>query len=166
MWDAPRDRRFEVMTTTAPHLKKIAGAALCAAALLPATASAKTQTLRYFDKPTDIVQTQADGTVVDHAPYPDAGPGDTLDVFSLDYVGNHKKHAKKATASSHLHCVFAAGPPTCTSDVAIGGALLFFKGDAIAFGTGVFRGASGTAVNKMVSDADNTSDVTVKVKLR
>src|SRR5690349_8364615 len=108
-----------------------------AALLFPATASAKSMTLRYFDKPTDLVLTQADGTVIDHPPYPDVAPGDTLDIYSLDYAGNHKKHAKTASASSHTRCVFSGpGEPACEANVAIGGALLFFKGDSVAYGTG------------------------------
>lgn len=155
------------MTTNAPHLTKIAGAALCAAALFPAAASAKTQTLRYYDLPTDIVVTQADGTVIDHAPYPDSAPGDTLDVYSLDYVGNHRKHAKKPNASSHLRCVFAEGPPACESHVAIGGELLIFDADSkVKFGTGRFRGATGTAVNRTVSDTLDDSDTVVKLSLK
>ena len=141
--------------------------AACAALVLPATASAKSQTLRFFDKPTDIVLTQADGTVIDHPPYPDVAPGDTLDIYSLDYAGNHKKHAKKPSASSHTRCVFSGpGEPTCEANVAIGSALLFFKGDSLSVGTGIFRGATGTATNKNVSDEDNSSDIVVKLHLK
>jgi hypothetical protein len=161
-----RGRSFDVMNR---NLTSLAGAALCVAALVPATASAKSTTLRFFDKPTDIVMTQADGTVIDQAPYPDIAAGDTLDIFSLDFVGNHKKHAKKATASSHTRCVFAQGtqgPPACDADVAIDGALLYFTGDTLTRGTGVFRGATGTATSKTVSDEDNSSDIVVKLKLK
>jgi hypothetical protein len=40
-------------------------------------------------------------------------------------VGNHKRHAKRATMSDYLRCTFMAyGEPDCFGYVAIGGSLL------------------------------------------
>jgi len=39
-------------------------------------------------------------------PYPEAVAGDTLDIYAVDYAGNHSKHAKRPTASEHVACRF------------------------------------------------------------
>src|SRR3954452_13627233 len=100
--------------------------------LVPAaSASAKTETMRFFSKVDKLTLTHADGTVVDTP----AGPpvaGDRLDVYASDFAGNHRKHAQKATASEHVVCTFSSAPePDCTSHVAIGGSLLIFKGNTL-----------------------------------
>src|SRR5690349_22442368 len=103
-------------------------AAVCALAVWPGAgqAAGRTQTIKVFDKPVSIKVTHADGTVVTHAPYPEPQAGDVLEVNSLDFVGNHAHHAKRATMSTHLRCTFAAAgtEPTCQSYVAAGGSLL------------------------------------------
>lgn len=130
-------------------------------------AASHTQTLRFFDKPVSIKLTHADATVVDHAPYPDPKPGDTLDVNSLDYRGNHLHHAKRSMASTHLRCVFGAGEPTCESHVAIGGSLLIFTGDpgTLSNATGVYQGATGRVVSSKEL-ANNASDIVARIRLR
>jgi hypothetical protein len=147
--------------------------AACAAGaflLLPAIggAAGRTQTLRFFDKPVSITLTRADGTVVAHPPYPEARPGDTLDVLSLDYAGNHARHARQWTASGHLRCVFRSGPPTCESHVAIGNSLLVFKGNpaTLTHGTGIYLGATGRATAKEIPGANDASDIVAKIQLR
>lgn len=138
------------------------------AVLLPASglASTQTQTLRFFDKPVSITLTHPNGTVVTRAPYPDAKPGDTLDVNSLDYVGNHTKHAARPMGSSHLRCVFRAGPPTCESHVAIGGSMLVFSGNPgkLTNGTGIYQGATGRVISAKEVGND-ASDVVARIQL-
>src|SRR4051812_27739551 len=112
--------------------------ALIAAALTlvpAASAPARTQTMRYFSHVEKLTLTHADGTVVDNPTAPPVA-GDRLDIYSSDYVGNHKRHEKKASASDHAVCVFGAGPePDCTSHVAIGGSLLIFDDDTLIGGS-------------------------------
>jgi hypothetical protein len=149
------------------HTIRIAALVL-ALALVPAAAQArsKTKTLRFFDKEQSTVLTHADGTVVDHAPYPDVAPGDTLDVFSVDFAGNHRHHAKHWTASNHLHCVFGAGEPDCVSHVAIGGSQLIFRGNpgTVIGGTGRYLRATGRVVH--AKEVPGGTDVVARVHLR
>jgi hypothetical protein len=145
-------------------------AAVCAVALWPgaSNAASRTQTLRFFDKPVSIKLTHPDGTVVDHAPYPDPAPGDTLDVNSLDYKGNHTHHAKRPIGSAHLRCVFGTGEPTCESHTAIGGSMLIFSGNpgTLTNGTGIYQGATGRVISaKEVPGSDNATDVVAKIQL-
>ena len=60
-------------------------------------AASRTQTLRFFDKPVSIKLTRADGTVVARAPYPEARPGDTLDVDLARLRRQPRHHAKRWT---------------------------------------------------------------------
>ena len=148
-----------------------AGAAgLCALALWPGAgqAAGKTETLRIFDKPVSMTLTAADGKVIRHAPFPEPKAGDVLDVYALDFVGNHRRHEAHASMSEHLRCTFgASGPPTCESHVAIGGSLLIFKGNKLVAGTGRYRGATGRVLsNKVVDERTNASDVVARITLR
>jgi hypothetical protein len=148
-------------------------AALSASAvmLLPGAgqAASRTQTLRFFDKPVSMKLTHADGTVVANPQSVQPQPGDTLDVDSLGYRGNHSHHTKRFTASTHLRCTFGAGAPTCESHVAIGNSMLIFTGDpgTLSNGTGIYQGATGRVVsNKSVRGTANASDIVVKIQLR
>lgn len=150
----------------------LAAAAACALALLPsagAQAGGRTQILRFFDQPVSITLTRPSGVVIDQAPYPQARPGDVLNVNSVAYVGTHLRHAKKWTASSHLQCTFRpAGPPSCVSHVAIGGSQLVFSGNPgkLVNGTGIYQGASGRVVSsKEVPGMDDASDVVLRIQL-
>ena len=138
-------------------------------ALLPGAgqAASRTQTIKVFDKPVSIKVTHPDGTMVSHAPYPEPQAGDVLEVNSLDFVGNHAHHAKRATMSTHLRCTFAAAgtEPTCQSFVASGGSLLIFTGDALTDGTGIYQGATGRVVS-MKELPDDTSDIVARIRLR
>ena len=130
-------------------------------------APGRTTTLRFYDKPVSITLTRADGTVVRHAPYPRPKDGDTLDVVSLDYQGNHARHAKDWSGSSHLRCVFLAAP-TCTSHVAFGDSMLIFTGSPgkLVLGTGIYAGATGRVVSsKEVPGGDNATDIVAKIQL-
>ncbi len=166
------------MTTIAHHLTRSIAAAgvvagLCAAMFLaPAgqAAGGKTQTLRFFDKVVSVQITKADGTVVKRPPFPEPGPGDTLDVVSLDYAGNHAKHAKKAAGTNHLRCVFPAnpGPPDCISHVALGSSMLVFEGNpgTLVLGTGRYLGARGRVLSNTTVGGGNDSDVVARITLR
>jgi hypothetical protein len=144
-------------------------AGLCALVLWPGAgqAAGKTETLRFFDKPVSMTLTSADGTVVRHAPFPEPKAGDVLDVYALDYAGNHPKHEARASASEHLRCTFGdAGPPDCESHVAIGGSLLIFRGDKLVAGTGRYQHATGRVLsNKTVDEKSNSSDIVVRINL-
>jgi hypothetical protein len=144
-------------------------AGLCALALWPGAghAAGTTQTLRVFDKPVAMTLTRADGTVVRHAPFPEAKAGDVLDVYALDFVGNHRNHEKHASMSSHLRCTFGdGGPPVCENHVAIGGSLLIFLGDKVVAGTGRYAHATGRVLSsKEVDERANTSDVVARIHL-
>lgn len=132
-------------------------------------AASRTQTLRFYDVPVSIKLIHADGTVVARAPYPEPKPGDTLDVISLEYVGNHARHAKQWTASAHLRCRFRSGPPTCESHVAIGGSLLVFTGNpgTVTNGTGIYLGATGRVIsNTEAPGTADGSDIVAKIQLR
>jgi hypothetical protein len=149
--------------------RAVAVAAVSAAALMPAVAHAgggKTQTLRVFDKTQSLVLTRADGTVVDHAPFPQAAPGDTLDVFSIDYAGNHKRHAARPSGSSHVRCVFGTGEPTCVGHAAIGGSMLIFDGNpgTVVGGTGRYLGATGRVLTN--KEVPGGSDIVARIHLR
>src|SRR3954470_20794237 len=71
-----------------------------------ASASAKTETLRFYSKIEQLTLTKADGTVVQPGPGVEPGPGDRLEIFASDFAGTHRKHAKQATGSEHLVCTF------------------------------------------------------------
>lgn len=147
-------------------------AAIAAGATIPAISGAhaqsgKTQTLHIFDKPVSISLTTADGKTISHPPYPDAQAGDVLNVYSLDYIGNHSHHARNWTMSTHLTCTFAQGPPTCVSDVAVGGSLLSFDGNKLVGATGAYQGATGRALStKEIPGTNNQSDLVLRITRR
>jgi hypothetical protein len=142
---------------------------LCILALWPGAgqAAGRTQTLRVFDKPVSTTLTHADGTVVRHAPFPEPKAGDVLDVYALDFAGDHRRHEKRASMSEHLRCTFGdAGPPDCESHIAIGGSLLIFRGDKLVAGTGRYAHATGRVLsNKTVDERSNTSDIVARIHL-
>jgi hypothetical protein len=129
-------------------------------------ATHNTETLRYFSKDVSTTVTRADGTVLRKPPFPEPQPGDTLDINALDYVGNHRHHAKRFSASHHLQCVFTSAEPQCISHVAVGGSLLIFEGfpGTLINGTGRYQGASGRVLkNKEVKGG---SDIVARIHTR
>jgi hypothetical protein len=129
--------------------------------------SAHSQTLRIFDKPVATTLTNASGKVISRPPYPQPQTGDVLDVYSLDYLGNHRHHAAHWSMSSHLHCTFGTGQPACESHIAIGGSLLIFNGNKLVGGTGRYQGATGRILsNRQLPGAANTSDIVARVHRR
>jgi hypothetical protein len=148
----------------------VAVAAVSLAALVPAVATAggggKTQTLRFFDKPQSLVLTKADGTVIDHPPFPEPAAGDTLEVFSVGFTGDHKHHSARFSGSNHLRCVFGTGEPTCESHFAMGNSMLIIDGNpgTVVGGTGRFLGATGRVLSN--KEVEGGSDVVAKIRLR
>ena len=140
-------------------------AALAASSAVAVGGVHKTQTLRLFDKPVSTTLTQADGKVIDKPPYPEPKSGDVLDVYSLDFVGNHRHHAKHWSMSGHLQCVFGAGEPDCVSHTAVGGSLLIFSGSpgTLTAGTGRYAGATGRVLSN--KDVKGGSDVVARIHL-
>jgi len=145
-----------------------AAAALCGLALWPVAGQAarKTETLRFFSKDVSQTVTTADGRVIRKPPYPEPKPGDSLDINALDYVGNHRDHAQRWSASHHLRCVFSTGEPDCVTHVAIGGSLLIFRGypGALVNGTGRYQGAGGRVLSN--KEAPGGSDIVARIHLR
>jgi hypothetical protein len=130
-----------------------------------AAGAGKTQTLRLFSKPVSITLTQSDGTVIRKPPYPDPKPGDVLDVNSVDYVGNHRRHAARWSISDHVRCVFSTGEPDCEGQVAIGGSLLIFRGfpGTLVNGTGRYEGATGRVIKN--EEVKGGSDIVARIRL-
>jgi hypothetical protein len=143
------------------------------AALAPA-ANAKTVTLHYFSKQTSSTFVNPQGQPL--APNSSPAIGDINDNTGIDYVGSHKHHAKKPTASDHLRCTITnftatAGTASCDGQIAIGGSMLLAN-DArftlsngphvipINGGTGIYRHAHGTIVAMSVG---NNTDFTITV---
>ncbi len=149
------------------HIRLFAIALVASLASAPAALAAKrkTETIRAFSKPVSFVYTSVDGTVTQGPP---AGPpqaGDVFEISSLDYVGNHKKHARKATMSDYLRCTFLPDlTPDCYGYTAIGGSLLRFHGLDVIGGTGRYQGATGKTIKN--EEVPGGSDFVVKVKLR
>jgi hypothetical protein len=164
---SPRCRRLLI----AP----LAGAVLALAVFVPA-ASARTATLHYFSKETSSTFVTPQGKPLG----PNSAPavGDINDNTDVDYVGNHKQHAKQSTASDHLRCTITgsagnSATAICDAQIAIGGSMLLANHVKLTFsesnapivvpingGTGIYRHAHGTVISTSVG---NNSDLTVKV---
>jgi Domain of unknown function (DUF4440) len=150
-----------------PPIVGATAAAVCALALSPVAgyAAGTTQTLRFFDVPESTTLTQADGTVVSRPPLPEPKAGDVLDVYSVEYAGNHRHHASRSTASVHQHCAFStAAEPDCEVHVALGGSLLVFRGDTLTNGTGRYQRATGRVLTNQ--EVAGGSDIVAKIRLR
>ena len=149
---------------------------LLAFGALAAPADAAGTTLRFFNRNQTVTATDAGG-----APLPNNGSGaaptvgDRVAYTALDYVGNHRRHASRASASSHLACTFASATTlTCNAQFAVGG-LLLLGNDVTATlmsngvssipvngGTGKYQHATGTIV---VTPIKNSVDADVTIRL-
>ncbi len=155
---------------------KCAAASVAACATVMAVgvsaAAAKTVTLHFFSKQVYTRISDANG----HPLAPNSAPavGDRLSFASNDYAGNHKHHAKRATASDHVVCTLTStSSALCDGTIALGGSMILgddfvlnFNSNAptivkITGGTGRYRHAHGTVTVKSVG---NNSDLTIKVK--
>jgi hypothetical protein len=156
-----------VVGMTTKRFSKLIAALFCAALVWPAAGHAadRTKTIKIFSKTVALTVTHPDGTVVDHPPFPDMQPGDVLDVYSLDFRGNHKHHSKHFVGSDHVRCVFGAGEPDCVSHVALGGSMLIFSGNpgTLVGGLGRFQGATGRVISS--KEVRGGNDVVAKIKL-
>ena len=172
--------RFTLRTRKSPRsrtrqIAPLASAVLALAVVVP-TASARTVTLHYFSKQTSSTFVTPQGKPLG----PNSAPavGDINDNTDLDYVGNHKHHAKRSKASDHLRCTITgstknSATATCDAQIAIGGSMLLANHTKLTFsessapvvvsidgGTGIYRHAHGTVTSTSVG---NNSDLTIKV---
>jgi hypothetical protein len=134
-------------------------------------ASARTTTLRYFSKQVYFRISNRLGQRLPSNSKP--AIGDRISFASIDYVGNHTHHAKKATASDHVDCTITSpSGGICDGQIAIGGSMIL--GEDFPFsltsntqkviitgGTGRYGGASGTVSATSVSK--NGTDLTIRV---
>ncbi|HEY2604060.1 MAG TPA: hypothetical protein VGI67_21055 [Thermoleophilaceae bacterium] len=156
-----------------------AAGAFAALALFAAPAGAAT-TYRFFSKQTSQQFLDPSGKPITD---PNAQPvaGDQFISTDLDYVGNHKHHAKHWTVTDHLACTITSTTPTgalalCNGQFAIGGSLLIAENENVTFnfasasttvvpvnaGTGKFRHAKGTVRSTDIGNSNN-SDVVIKL---
>jgi hypothetical protein len=139
----------------------------------PALASAKTTTtLRLFAKSVAFGMFHANGKPITNPNVPPK-PGDYLIGTDIDYVGNHKKHAKIPTGGDNAVCTFTtATKAVCDEVIAIGGSLLLADHVTVDFrltspvsritgGTGKFKRARGTITVTPLLPTSN-SDFTVR----
>ena len=126
----------------------------------------KEETLRYYVKDVSMTIAHADGTVVRRPPYPAPAAGDVMVINSLDYRGDHARHATHWSGSEYVRCVFAQGPPACTVTVALGSSLLVFNGSSgmLVNGTGRFQGAQGRVLSQ--KEVPGGADVIARIRLR
>ena len=142
-------------------------------ALAPGLASAKTTTtFRLFAKSVALGMFHSNGQPITN-PSAQPKPGDYLIGTDVDYLGNHKKHAKTPTGSDNAVCTFtSATKAVCDEVIAIGGSLLISNHVTVNFsaaspvskitgGTGKFKGARGTITVTPLIPTLN-SDFTVK----
>jgi hypothetical protein len=160
-----------MMSTHRRSIPAAVAVAIVAAVAIPAltgaqTSTGKTQTLRFFDKPVAITLTHPNGKIIRRGPHPQPKPGDILDVYSLDYAGNHLHHASNWTMSGHLRCTFGNGAPVCESHTALGSSILIFDGNKLAAGTGLYQGATGRVISNMEVGNGNDSDVVARIQRR
>jgi hypothetical protein len=165
-----------MFTSLSTHSRRLVAGALAIAATAvvatPAVAGqSQTKTLRFFEKANDFSLTTADGTPKDPRSGP-AAAGDIIDVAGTLYVGNHRRHARRAAGTDHTRCVFT-GPDTgtCQGEVAIGGSLILVRSElggnpfTAWWGTGRFKGITGTGTSRSIGEESNDSDVVLRYRL-
>jgi hypothetical protein len=106
------------------HILTLAIALAAALVLAPGAFAAKRkiETIRAFSKPVSFTYTSVDGTVTQGPPAAPPRAGDVFEIDSMDFRGNHRRHAKRSTMSSYLRCTFLPSlEPDCYGYVAIGG---------------------------------------------
>jgi hypothetical protein len=153
--------------------------AIAAVAIGSASAKTSTLTLHFFQKGVSFRLTDAAGNPLPTNAIPTVGS--VFDASDVDYVGNHKHHAKKSTASDHIRCVFETVPTTptgtatllCDGAIAIGGSMLLADHSTAAGsqssttvqingGVGKYKGYHGTATSTSIGNTNN-SDLVVKI---
>jgi hypothetical protein len=148
--------------------------ALGVGGVLAPGAGAKSETLHFFERSVTNDFFNAAGKPIQlNPPMTVLVKGDRLDDTDLDYVGDAAHHAKRWTASDHLSCTFTATAAICDAEVAVGGSLLLGTDVRVQFGpgatvvklnggTGVFKGAHGTAISANVGNSNN-ANLTLKL---
>jgi hypothetical protein len=146
--------------------------ALCAVAILAASASAAT-TLHFFEKSLSSTFTDPSGHPIGNSNTPPPA-GSAINSTSIGYAGNSKHHAKAPTASIHLACVITTAPKAvCFGQIAIGGSMLLanqftvnlagsgnpFSTVKLNGGIGKFAHARGTVHSTPAGK--NTSNITI-----
>ena len=153
---------------------RCAAASVAACAMMVAVgasvAAAKPVTLHFFSKQVYLRISDASGHPLPSNSAP--GVGDRFSFASNDYVGNHKHHAKRPTASDHVVCTLTStSAGLCDGTIAIGSSLILGDDFVLNFnsnittvkitgGTGRYQHAQGDVINKNVG---NNSDVTIKI---
>jgi hypothetical protein len=147
--------------------------AVCTAVMAASASAAavKTRTMHFFSKQVYSRISDASG----HHALPPLAVGDRLSFASNDYAGNHKHHARQATASDHIVCTVtstATSTALCDGTIAIDGSMIIGDDFALNFvsnaatrvkitgGTGLYRHAHGIVVAKPVGD---NADLTIKL---
>lgn len=145
--------------------------AIGALALAALPVGAATVKLRFFQQAESTTLFDSTGHVITD-PKHEPVAGDKLDLTDRLFVGNHKKHAKRYTATDHLRCTFTA-PTTglCSGSIAIGGSMLLADDVTIDLskqplvingtsGTGIYRKLKGSITIKGIPHTQN-SDVVI-----
>jgi len=144
--------------------------ALAASGAVAGAASAKRETLRFFQVGGRAQFYNAAGKKIDlNPPATLPKPGDSFDEVDVDYVGTPKHHAVQWTATDHLTCTFTNHDTgLCNSQIAIGGSLLLSNNFTMKFGpsnapapineaTGVFSGMHGTLTDEDLPKSNNAT---------
>lgn len=145
-------------------------AALAASGALAGAASAKSETLHFYQVGGRAQFYNAAGKKINLNP-PATLPkaGDSFDETDLDYAGTPKDHASHWTATDHLTCTFTnADTGRCNFQIAIGGSLLLSNNFTLNFrldkepapvneGTGVFKGAHGSLTDENLPKSNNAT---------
>jgi hypothetical protein len=149
-------------------------AALATAGLFAGVASAKSETLHFYQVSGPTQFYNAAGHPINLNP-PATLPtaGDSFDETDLDYSGTAKHHVSHWTASDHLTCTFSnADTGVCNFQIAIGGSLLLSNNFALHFqlpeavvaiseGTGAFRGVHGRFTDVTLPTNSNDAILTM-----
>jgi hypothetical protein len=149
-----------------------ASVAACAAivAVGASAAAAQAVTLHFFSK--GVYSRFSDAAGKPLGPKSRPAAGDRLSFASNYYAGNHKHHAKQATASDHIVCTFTStSSALCDGTIAIGSSMIIGDDFVLKFnsktttvkitgGTGRYRHAHGTVIAKNVGP---NTDITIKV---
>jgi hypothetical protein len=166
-----RSKLYRVVTgSRVPRLALAATAALVAGAASAGAASAKSETLHFYQVGGRAQFYNAAGKKIDlNPPATLPKPGDSFDEVDVDYAGTPKHHAVHWTATDHLTCTFTNHDTgLCNSQVAIGGSLLLSNNFTMTFGpsnapepineaTGVFSGMHGTLVDADLPKSNNAT---------
>ncbi|MGH2914381.1 MAG: hypothetical protein ACRDMX_05290 [Solirubrobacteraceae bacterium] len=159
--------------------RRFAAASIVAAALLAASpaadasaASARTVTMHFFSRL--VYSRVSDSTGMRLPAHTAPSVTDRVSYASVDYVGSHKRHAKRATTSDTTNCILASSTSAlCNGAFAVGGAMIIADDFVLQFpstqrvttikitgGTGRFLRARGTIT---ATPAGADLDVIVKV---